>query len=148
MWDYPRPPRLERFDGPITIELGNEVIATTENAWRVLETSHPPTYYLPRTAFAQGVLREAPGTSWCEWKGQARYFDLVSSVKVAPKAAWTYPDPTPGFAPIADAVAVMAGDHTAELSRHRTLPRLWRFYCGSIPAVLTMSAIRRACSAT
>ena len=109
MWDYPRPPRLERFDGPITIELGNEVIATTENAWRVLETSHPPTYYLPRTAFAQGVLREAPGTSWCEWKGQARYFDLVSSVKVAPKAAWTYPDPTPGFAPIADAVAVMAG---------------------------------------
>lgn len=109
VWDYPRPPRLERFTGRITVELGGEVIATTEDAWRVLETSHPPTYYLPRAAFAEGALRAAPGTSWCEWKGQARYFDLVTAARVAPKGAWTYPDPTPGFEPIADAIAVMAG---------------------------------------
>ena len=109
VWDYPRPPRLERFPGRITIELGGEVIASTQGAWRVLETSHPPTYYLPRTAFVEGVLRDAPGSSWCEWKGQARYFDLVTAERAAPKAAWTYPDPTPGFEPIANAVAVMAG---------------------------------------
>ena len=70
MWDYPRPPRLETFDGSITIELGGRLIATTNHGWRVLETSHPPTYYLPRTAFADGVLRDAPGSSWCEWKGR------------------------------------------------------------------------------
>lgn len=109
VWDYPRPPGLEWVDTPITIELGGEVIAAADGAWRVLETSHPPTYYLPRTAFADGVLRDAPGTSWCEWKGQARYFDLVTPSAVAPKAAWTYPAPTPGFEPIAGAVAVMAG---------------------------------------
>ena len=64
MWDYPRPPRLERFEGRITIELGGQVVAAADAGWRVLETSHPPTYYLPRTAFADGVLRDAPGTSW------------------------------------------------------------------------------------
>ena len=108
-WDYPRPPRLEPFDGRITVELGGRVIASTDRSWRVLETSHPPTYYLPRAAFADGVLRAAPGSSWCEWKGQARYYDLVTDTAVAAKAAWTYPKPTPGFEPIADAIAVMAG---------------------------------------
>jgi len=58
VWDYPRPPRLETFDGSITVELGGDIIASTRHAWRVLETSHPPTYYLPRGAFADGVLRE------------------------------------------------------------------------------------------
>ena len=109
VWDYPRPPRLEPFSGSITVELGGEVIASSGKAWRVLETSHPPTYYLPRSAFADGVLREAPGESWCEWKGRARYFDLVTPARVARKAAWNYPDPSPGFDAIRDAVAVMAG---------------------------------------
>ena len=109
VWDYPRPPRLEPFEGAIAIELGGEVIAQTRRGWRVLETSHPPTYYLPPDAFADGVLRPAAGSSWCEWKGRARYFDLVAATTTAPRAAWSYPDPTPGFAPIRDAVAVMAG---------------------------------------
>ena len=108
VWDYPRPPRLESFAGLITIELGGEMIASTDRGWRVLETSHPPTYYLPRSAFRDGVLREAPGSSWCEWKGRARYFDLVTGTAVAAKAAWNYPEPTAGFEEISDAVAVMA----------------------------------------
>lgn len=109
VWDYPRPARLEPFAGRITVELGGEVIASTDRGWRVLETSHPPTYYLPRDAFAAGVLRDAPGESWCEWKGKARYFDLVSGTRVAPKSAWSYPEPTSDFEPITDAVGVMAG---------------------------------------
>jgi uncharacterized protein (DUF427 family) len=108
VWDYPRPPRLEEFDGTITIELGGQCIASTRRAWRVLETSHPPTYYLPRTAFVVGTLRPVSGSSWCEWKGQAGYFDLVTPTRVAPKAAWTYSEPTAGFTAIAGAVAVMA----------------------------------------
>ena len=133
VWDYPRPPRLERFDAPITIELGGEVIATAHGAWRVLETSHPPTYYLPRTAFAAGVLRDAPGSSWCEWKGQARYFDLVTAAKVASKAAWTYPKPTAGFEPIADAVAVMAGQvDRCTVGGETVIPQPGGFYGGWI----------------
>ena len=108
VWDYPRPPRLEPFDGSITVELGGREIARTARAWRVLETSHPPTYYLPSECFGDGVLRPASGSSWCEWKGQASYFDLVTAEAVASRAAWTYLNPTPGFTDIAGAVAVMA----------------------------------------
>ncbi|WNG79916.1 DUF427 domain-containing protein [Mycobacterium sp. ITM-2016-00316] len=108
VWDYPRPPRLEEFHGSITIDLGGERIASTDHGWRVLETSHPPTYYLPRAAFAPGALREATGSSWCEWKGRAAYFDLVAGDTVAPRAAWTYPSPTSGFEALTGAIAVMA----------------------------------------
>lgn len=108
MWDYPRPPRLEEFVGTITIVLGGETIASTDRSWRVLETSHPPTYYLPRSAFRTGVLREAAGSSWCEWKGQASYYDLVTDTTTAERAAWTYLRPTPAFEALAGAVAVMA----------------------------------------
>ena len=93
VWDYPRPPRLEDFAGAITVELGGSTIASTNRGWRVLETSHPPTYYLPRECFSDGVLRPASGSSWCEWKGQASYFDLVTDTKRAQTAAWTYPTP-------------------------------------------------------
>lgn len=108
VWDYPRPPRLEEFRGSITVDLGGAEIARTDRGWRVLETSHPPTYYLPAEAFGAGVLRPASGSSWCEWKGQASYFDLVSPGAVAERAAWTYPTPTRGFEALAGAVAVMA----------------------------------------
>ncbi len=108
VWDYPRPPRLEEFTGSITVELGGQTIASTTRAWRVLETSHPPTYYLPADCFSDGCLRPASGSSWCEWKGQAAYYDLVTPSAVAPRAAWTYPNPTSGFTAIAGAIAVMA----------------------------------------
>lgn len=109
VWDYPRPPRVEPFAGLLTVELGGAVIASAAQGWRVLETSHPPTYYLPAESFRPGALRPAEGASWCEWKGRARYFDLVSDDLVAARAAWSYPSPTPGFAAIRDAIAVMAG---------------------------------------
>jgi len=108
VWDYPRPPRLEPFAGSITVELGGQTIASTDRGWRVLETSHPPTYYIPASAFRDGALRPTAGSSWCEWKGVASYFDLVAGDRVAERAGWTYPEPTPGFEPIAGAVAVMA----------------------------------------
>ena len=108
VWDYPRPPRLEDFSGEITVELGGQTIASTRRSWRVLETSHPPTYYLPRESFSEGVLRPTSAASWCEWKGQASYFDLVADTEQAEAAAWTYLTPTAGFEPIAGAIAVMA----------------------------------------
>lgn len=108
MWDYPRPPRVEAVDARVTIELdgtasrSGTVIADTRDAVRVLETSHPPVYYLPRDAFAEGVLQPAQGTSHCEFKGQAFYL----AVGGADRAAWFYPRPSPGFELLADRVAV------------------------------------------
>jgi uncharacterized protein (DUF427 family) len=106
VWDYPRPPRLEPSDELVEVVLGSVVIASTRASYRVLETSHPPTYYLPREAFAEGTLREAEGSSFCEWKGVAAYYDLVAGQAVAARAAWCYPDPAPGFEAIAGHVAV------------------------------------------
>ena len=109
VWDYPRPPRVEESTERVEVELGGRVVAATDTSWRVLESSHPPTYYLPRPAFLDGVLRDADGASWCEWKGAASYYDLVGGDRVARRAAWTYLTPTPGFTAIRGAVAVMPG---------------------------------------
>lgn len=133
VWDYPRPPRLEEFTGSITVELGGQTIARTERAWRVLETSHPPTYYLPRECFTDGVLSPAGGSSWCEWKGQASYFDLVTPAAVAPRAAWTYLQPTHGFTAITGAVAVMASQvDRCTVNGEEVVPQPGGFYGGWI----------------
>ena len=133
VWDYPRPPRLEEFRGSITVELGGQIIASTPQAWRVLETSHPPTYYLPRDCFVDGSLRDADGSSWCEWKGQASYYDLVTPAAVAPRAAWTYLRPTAGFAPLAGAIAVMpALVDRCTVNGEQVVPQPGGFYGGWI----------------
>lgn len=107
--DYPRPPRLEPSTRSIRIEFAGAAIAETTTAWRVLETTHPPVWYLPPDAFLPGVLRPAAGSSFCEWKGAARYWTLAHNGRVAERAGWSYPRPTPGFLPIRDHVAVYAG---------------------------------------
>ena len=109
VWDYPRPPRVEPSTAEIEIRLGGEVIARSRSSYRVLETSHPPSYYVPREAFADDVLRPVEGTSFCEWKGRASYYDLVTPARTAQRAAWTYPSPTSGFEVIRDHLAVMPG---------------------------------------
>ncbi len=106
VWDFPRPPALVQWHERVTVTLGGAVIAETTEAWCVLETSHPPTYYLPREAFAPGSLRPAGGTSYCEWKGVADYLDLVSGEQVAARAAWTYPTPTSAYVQLRDHVAL------------------------------------------
>ena len=85
------------------------VVADTTASLRVLETSHPPTYYLPLDAFADGVLRPGEGASWCEWKGQAAYLDLVVGDHVLPAVAWTYPRPAKGFEQLVGHVALYPG---------------------------------------
>lgn len=133
VWDYPRPPRVEPEHRRITIRFGGAVVATTSDAWRVLETSHPPVYYLPAAAFVPGTLAPATGTSWCEWKGRAVYFDVVHGGRRAPRAAFAYPDPTPAFAAIRDHVAVHAGPMDACcVGDERARPQPGEFYAGWI----------------
>lgn len=109
VWDYPRPPRVEPTPEHVTVELGGVVVADTRNALRVLETSHPPVYYLPRRDFPDGVIEPAEGSTWCEYKGTAHYLDLVAGGRRARKAGWTYPQPSAGYEALRDHVAVYAG---------------------------------------
>lgn len=105
VWDYPRPAICEPAALPIRIEFGGKVIAETRSALRTLETSHPPTYYLPPEDIAEGVLKPSGHRTLCEWKGQARYFDVLVGARRAANAAWAYEDPTPSFASIRGFVA-------------------------------------------
>lgn len=109
VWDYPRPPRLDPSTELVEVVLAGEIVASTTASYRVLETSHPPTYYLPLAAFSDGALQPVGGSSFCEWKGAAAYFDLVAAGRRAARAAWTYPEPVHGFEALRDHVAVMPG---------------------------------------
>ena len=102
VWDYPRPPRLEPVRARVRVELAGHTVADTTAAYRVLETSHPPAYYLPPEDCAAEVFEPAPGSSFCEWKGAARYETVRVDGGVAERAAWHYPTPTPEFAAITD----------------------------------------------
>ena len=90
----------------VVVVLGGVEVCRTDQAWRVLETSHPPTWYLPRENWTAGALQPSGGTSYCEWKGVADYLDVVGGGRTAARAAWSYPDPTPGFVGLTGAVAV------------------------------------------
>jgi len=102
VWEYPRPPRVETTSERIRIRLDGATIADTTDAVRVLETSHPPVYYLPRSAFPAGVLQPAQGASFCEFKGAAKYLSVGS----AERSAWYYPSPSRGYELLVDRVAV------------------------------------------
>ena len=131
--DYPRPPRLERSPHRIRIVFAGQTILATSAAWRVLETHHPPTYYLLPGDFLPGVLRPGQRGSVCEWKGEAVYFSLVAEGRTARNAAWSYPDPTHGFRAITDHVAVYAGPMDAcFVGEHQVLPQPGGFYGGWI----------------
>ena len=111
VWDYPRPPRWERCDERVTVTFSGESLADTTRAIRVLETSHPPAFYLPPEDVNAAMLRPAGGRSLCEWKGVASYLDVVArpgaaDEAVAERAAWVYRDPVPAFAELKDHLAV------------------------------------------
>ncbi len=131
VWDFPRPPAYERWHERVEIVLGGRVIASTVEAWCVLETSHPPTYYLPRTAFVAGSLRPCEGRSVCEWKGVASYLDVVAGDVVAARAAWTYPQPRGEASVLVDHVAVYpAAMDSCTVDGEQVRPQPGGFYGG------------------
>jgi uncharacterized protein (DUF427 family) len=108
VWDYPRPPRIEDSQKHIQVIFNGRVIAETRHAKRVLETSHPPVYYIPPDDIKMEYLHVSARSTWCEWKGQAGYCDLVVEDKRVPNAAWFYPHPTAEYESIKDHVAFYA----------------------------------------
>jgi uncharacterized protein (DUF427 family) len=105
VWDYPRPPRLEDSSKHVQIIYNGIVIADSRHAKRVLETSHPPVYYIPPDDVRMELLTRTESTTFCEWKGHAAYYTLRVGDRKAVDAAWFYPNPTPAFAALKDFVA-------------------------------------------
>lgn len=135
VWDYPRPPRLEQTRREIRVVFNQEVIAQTRGAYRVLETSHPPVYYLPPDDIQMDYLVKSQRTSFCEWKGQAAYYQVVVGDRQAENAAWYYPRPAADFAAIRDYVAFYAFLMDAcTVDGELVRPQPGRFYGGWITA--------------
>jgi len=108
VWDYPRPPKLEIVNKRIRIIFNGQTIADTQEAMRVLETSHPPTYYLPQKDIEMQFLSQTSRSTGCEFKGRAVYWTVQVDNKEAVNAAWSYPDPTKAFLPMKDYLAFYA----------------------------------------
>jgi uncharacterized protein (DUF427 family) len=130
VWDYPRPPVLAEDTREIVIRWGGIEIARTRRAIRVLETAHPPSFYLPWDDVARDHLRLAGGTSLCEWKGSARYWSLIDGVRSLPRVAWSYPQPLPGSEALAECVAFYPGNLECSVGGAPVAPQPGGFYGG------------------
>ncbi len=102
VWDFPRPPRIEPVTLPVRVEFGGRVIASTQRALRVCETASPPGYYIPPDDVDPEAVLASTRTSFCEWKGEARYWTVRTDGRVAKDAAWSYPQPYPEFGILRD----------------------------------------------
>ena len=138
VWDYPRPPALVRCERRVRVEAGGETIADSTDALRVLETTHPPTIYVPPADVRADLLALVPGRgSVCEFKGRARLFDVVAGGARFREAAWSYPEPSPAYAALRDHVAFYPGRvDGAWLDDERVAAQEGDFYGGWITADL------------
>jgi uncharacterized protein (DUF427 family) len=133
VWSFPRPAIAEPTSAHIVIEHAGVTMADTRAAIRTLETSHPPSYYIPRTDIRDGVLRRAEGSSFCEWKGAAVYWDVVIGDIVLPRIGWSYPTPTASFATLKDHVAFYAAPFDrCSVDGETVVPQPGGFYGGWI----------------
>ena len=137
VWDYPRPPALVPCNRRVRIELGGVTVADSASALRILETSHPPTIYIPPADIDPACIRPAAGRSYCEWKGDASYVDVLAGERCEPRAGWSYPDPVARYEALRDHVAFYPGRMDAcWLDDERVQSQPGDFYGGWITADL------------
>lgn len=132
VWDYPRPPRLMQDSREVVIHWGAVEVARTRRSVRVLETAHPPTFYLPWEDVARHLLIPAHGSSFCEWKGPAAYWSLAHGVRRLDRVAWSYPKPLASGEPLADCVAFYPALLDCRVDGARVNPQPGGFYGGWI----------------
>lgn len=134
VWDYPRPPKAEQSSKHICIEFGGKVIADTTRAVRILETSHPPVYYIPPDDVDTKYLIPSQGNNtFCEWKGEAQYHSVAAGEKKADRAAWSYAHPNPAYAGIKNHIAFYASKmDSCTVDGEHVRPQEGEFYGGWI----------------
>ncbi len=138
VWDYPRPPALVPCDRRVRVVVDGVVVADSTAALRVLETSHPPTVYVPPDDVLDGALvASAARSTVCEWKGRATYLDVVAGERRVAAAAWTYRAPVERYAALRDHVAFFPGRvDAAWLGDERIVAQEGDFYGGWITSDL------------
>lgn len=136
VWDFPRPPRLVHDTREVVVRWGDTLVARTRRAVLVLETAHPPSFYLPWADVVPLLLTAAPGASTCEWKGPARYWSLTENnaqgARTLPGVAWSYPQPLAGAEALADCVAFYPAELDCTVDGAPVLAQPGGFYGGWI----------------
>ncbi len=132
VWDYPRPPRLAPDTREVLVCWGSRVVARSHRAIRVLETAHPPSFYLPWADVVRECFQPAAGTSVCEWKGPAAYWSLVDGSARLDRIAWSYPDPLPAARALADCVSFYPKELDCFVGGAAVTPQPGGFYGGWI----------------
>ena len=133
VWDYPRPPALEKVDRPVKVVFNEVIVAESNRAYRILETSHPPVYYIHPQDVRMDLLEIGPGQSFCEYKGQAKYWSLLVDGKLSKNAAWSYPSPSKQFGAISEHLAFYASRvDECWVGHERVTPQAGDFYGGWI----------------
>ncbi|MDQ3493526.1 MAG: DUF427 domain-containing protein [Chloroflexota bacterium] len=131
VWDYPRPPRVEPVSERIRVVLGGRTLADSTRALRVLETSHPPVYYVSREDVDLTHLDASARSTFCEWKGMAGFLDYDDGQRRIEQVAWSYLSPEPGYEALTGHVAFYAGKvEEAWLADELATPQPGRFYGG------------------
>lgn len=135
VWDYPRPPKVDPSEKHVRVIFNGETIAETTHAIRVLETSHPPGWYIPRDDWKIEYLTRTAHRTICEFKGAATYWTIKVGDKTADNAGWSYEDPTPGFVAIKGYITVYPGRMEAcYIDDEKVIPQEGNFYGGWITA--------------
>ena len=133
VWDYPRPPRAEPCKHRVRVEFNGEAIADTTRAWRVLETSHPPAYYIPREDVQCEFLQASSRRTFCEFKGEACYWDVKIGTRISRDAAWSYKAPNHPYDALRDCLAFYPSRvDTCFVDDERVQPQTGDFYGGWI----------------
>jgi uncharacterized protein (DUF427 family) len=133
VWCYPRPAIAQPSRRHLKIIHRDIIIADTQNSLRTLETSHPPSYYFPPSDIAPSVLKPSSHRSFCEWKGEATYFDVIVKGETSSNVAWSYPNPNPAFASLRDHMAFYAWPFDGcFVDGERVTPQPGNFYGGWI----------------
>eukprot|EP00195_Chlamydomonas_chlamydogama_P000231 CAMPEP_0202921342 /NCGR_PEP_ID=MMETSP1392-20130828/77343_1 /ASSEMBLY_ACC=CAM_ASM_000868 /TAXON_ID=225041 /ORGANISM="Chlamydomonas chlamydogama, Strain SAG 11-48b" /LENGTH=156 /DNA_ID=CAMNT_0049614907 /DNA_START=162 /DNA_END=632 /DNA_ORIENTATION=+ len=137
VWDYPRPPRLEPTPRHLIVKLGDVVIADTKSAYRVLETSHPPTYYIPPSDCKREFITvSSKPKTFCEWKGRATYHDVQAGGQSAKARVWSYDQPTSGFEAIKGYMSFYAHPFSCSVDGENVQGQPGDFYGGWITSDL------------
>lgn len=133
VWDYPRPPCVEPSSKRVRIIFNGEAIVDTTRAIRVLETSHPPAYYIPPNDILMQYFTATDRHTVCEYKGMASYWTIRVKGKSAENAAWSYPNPAPGYEAIKNYLAFYPSRMEAcFVDDERVTPQEGDFYGGWI----------------
>ncbi|MEO7551916.1 MAG: DUF427 domain-containing protein [Croceibacterium sp.] len=138
VWSFPRPAIAKRTGAHVVIEHSGTLVADTRASVRTLETSHPPSHYIPLADITPGILQRGEGRSNCEWKGDAVYWDIVIGDITLPDVGWSYPRPSPAFETLRDYVAFYAAPFDrCSIDGESVIPQPGAFYGGWITSAIT-----------